>query len=100
MSEGVLDQHSKPTMICTPASSEVEHVNLVKYDVKEVVDYLVEKFKLDRTLATFIVLAYVDEISGLTRVCSPSLAYRVRSILETHKDVVEELKKITVFKEA
>jgi hypothetical protein len=87
-------------MICTPASSEVEHVNLVKYDVKEVVDYLVEKFKLDRTLATFIVLAYVDEISGLTRVCPPSLAYRVRGILETHKDVVEELKKITVFKEA
>jgi hypothetical protein len=98
--EGVLDQRPKPIIICAPASSEVEHVNLVKYDVKEVVDYLVEKFEMDRTLATFIVLAYVDEISGLTRACPPSLAYRVRSILETHKDVVEELKKITVFEKA
>jgi hypothetical protein len=87
-------------IVCTSTSSEIETVNLVKYDLKDVVDHLVEEFKLDRTLATFIVLAYVDEISGLTRVCPPSLARHVRSILETHKDVVEELKKITVFETA
>jgi hypothetical protein len=66
-------------------------------DPKGVVKHLMEKFKVKDPLAKSVLCAYVDWLSGLYRLY-PSRV--LSSILDYHRDIVEELKKMTVFVES
>jgi hypothetical protein len=84
-----------PRIICLRSGEEPYFVTC--NDPEGIVKHLMEKFKIEDILAKIILCAYVDYLSGLHRLF---LSRTVLGILDYHKDIVEELKRMTVFVES
>jgi len=86
----------EPRIICL-RRRDSEYPFVTCNDPEGVVKHLMEKFKVEDLLAKFVLCAYVDWLSGLYRLY-PSRT--LLGILDYHKDIIEELKRMTVFVES
>jgi hypothetical protein len=86
----------EPRIICL-RRRDSEYPFVTCNDPEGVVKHLMEKFKVEDLLAKFVLCAYVDWLSGLYRLY-PSRT--LLGILDYHRDIIEELRKMTVFVES
>jgi hypothetical protein len=86
----------EPRIICL-RRRDSEYPFVTCNDPEGVVKHLMAKFKVEDLLAKFVLCAYVDWLSGLYRLY-PSRT--LLGILDYHRDIIEELRKMTVFVES
>ena len=86
----------EPRIICL-RRRDSEYPFVTCNDPEGIVKHLMEKFKVEDLLAKFVLCAYVDWLSGLHRLYPSRTLF---GILDYHKDIVEELKRMTVFVES
>jgi len=85
-----------PRIICL-RRKDSEYPFVTCNDPEGVVKHLMEKFKVEDLLAKFVLCAYVDWLSGLYRLYPSRTLF---GILDYHRDIIEELRKMTVFVES
>jgi len=86
----------EPRIICL-RRKDSEYPFVTCNDPEGVVKHLMEKFKVEDLLAKFALCAYVDWLSGLYRLYPSRTLF---GILDYHRDIIEELRKMTVFVES
>ena len=86
----------EPRIICL-RRRDSEYPFVTCNDPEGIVKHLMEKFKVEDLLAKFVLCAYVDWLSGLHRLYPSRTLF---GILDYHKDIIEELKRMTVFVES